>query len=205
MHNNFKIIWSIFFYKAISTKNEYMPLKFNAMHNKQINEHKAEKFISIGRIATGSAESILTSSPLGSCIAVIAYDVNTKIGGMAHVMLPGQSPNSDDNRYAEDAINNLIDNLQKLGVLEKNIEICLVGGANVLRKENDNIADQLIDSVYEILKKKKLKVKAASVGGYERRNAKLNLNTGIVYFSIGDSVEKQLYKFTAEDIQEHER
>lgn len=165
-------------------------------------ENNSNHFVTSGQIATGSKNGIVASSALGSCIAFIAYDVNTKTGGMAHVMLPGKSPKSDDNRYAEDAINNLIDKLQKLGVLEKNIEICLVGGANVLRKENDNIADQLIDSVYEILKKKKLKVKAVSVGGYERRNAKLNLNTGIVYFSIGDSAEKHLYQFNTKNIPE---
>jgi len=85
-------------------------------------------------------------------------------------------------------------------VPKTNIEICLVGGANVLRKENDNIADQLINSVFEILKKKKLNVTASSLGGYERHTATLNLSSGIVNFTVGDSVEKKLWKFTAENI-----
>ena len=168
------------------------------MHNsKQIKERKTEKFVSTGCIATGSKEGVLTSSPLGSCVAVVAYDVNTKIGGLAHVMLPGKSPKGNNNRYAENAITNLIGELKNLGVPEKNIEICLVGGANVLRKENDNIADQLIISVYEILEKKKLNVIASSLGGYERRTAKLNLCSGIVNFTVGDSLENKLYQFTA--------
>ena len=163
------------------------------MHNsKQIKERKTEKFVSTGCIATGSKEGVLTSSPLGSCVAVVAYDVNTKIGGLAHVMLPGKSPKGNNNRYAENAITNLIDELKKMGVSEKNIEICLVGGANVLRKENDNIANSLVISITKTLEKKKFAVMASSLGGYERRTAKLDLSSGIVTFTVGDSEENQL-------------
>jgi len=107
-------------------------------------------------------------------------------------MLPGKSPKGNDNKYAENATANLIDELKNLSVPKKNIKICLVSGANVLRKENDNIADHLIISVYDILKKKKLNVITSSLGGYERRTAKLNLRSGIVNFTVGDSVEKKL-------------
>ena len=79
-----------------------------------------------------------------------------------------------------------------MGVSKKNIEICLVGGANVLRKKNDNIAEHIISSVYEILEKNKLNVITSSLGGYERRTAKLNLSSGVVNFTIGDSLEKKL-------------
>jgi len=167
------------------------------MHYKQI---KAEYFVLTGRIATGSKEGLLISSPLGSCVAVIAYDINTKIGGLAHVMLPGKSPKGDDNKYAENAIANLMDELKNLGASKINIEICLVGGANVLRKEDDNIADSLIISVSGILEKKRLNIIASSLGGYERRSAKLNLNLGIVNFTVGDSFENKLHQFTATKI-----
>ena len=136
---------------------------------------------------------------MGSCVAVVAYDRTTKIGGLAHIMLPGNSPKGNNNKYAENAITNLIDELKNLGAPRKNIEICLVGGADVLRKENDNIADHLIISVYEILEKEKLNVTKSSLGGYERRSATLNLSTGVVNFTAGDSVEKELYQFSADE------
>ena len=167
------------------------------MHFKQIKELKAEKLVTTGQIATGSTKGVLTSSPLGSCVAVVAYDKTTKIGGLAHVMLPGKSSKGNNNKYAENAITNLISELKILGATKKNIEICLVGGANVLRKKNDKIAGQLIISVYNILKINKLKVTKSSLGGYERRTAILNLSSGIVNFTVGNSIENELYQFTA--------
>ena len=173
------------------------------MYHRQIKELKAEKFVSTGHIAAGSKEGVLTSSPLGSCLAVVAYDSTTKIGGLAHIMLPGKSPKGNNNKYAEDAITNLTDELKILGVSKKNIEICLIGGANVLRKENDIIANNLVSSVFEILEKKKLDVIKTSVGGYERRTAILNLSLGIVNFTVGNSLENKLFQFTAKKYQEN--
>ena len=167
---------------------------------KQKKEPKANEFISTGCIATGSLDGFLTSSPLGSCVAVVAYDSTTKIGGLAHIMLPGKSPKGNNNKYAENAITNLLDEFKNLGVPKTNIEICLVGGANVLRKESDNIANHLIISIFEIIENKKLNVAKSSLGGYERRTATLNLSTGVVNFTVGDSIENKLYQFTAEKI-----
>ena len=175
-------------------------MHIKTIHNKQIKELKAENFVSTEHIATGSKEGLLTSSPLDSCVTVLAYDKTTKTSGLAHVMLPDKSPKGNNNRYAENAITNLIDEFKNLGASKTNIEICLIGGANVLRKENNNIANQLIISVYDILKKKKLNVIASSLGGYERRTAKLDLSSGIVNFTVGNSLENKLYQFISENI-----
>jgi len=165
---------------------------------KQIHEKQPEKFVATGCLATGSLKGIIRTSPLGYCVAVIAYDKTTKNGGIAHIMLPGKSPTKDkaeENKYAGNAIENLLDALKSLGSKKANIEICLVGGANVLRKENDTIADNLILSIFEILERKKLSIKATSLGGYERRTAKLCLNSGRVTFTLGDNSEAELYNF----------
>ncbi len=40
-----------------------------------------------------------------------------------------------------------------------------------------------------------LKIKAVSLGGVDRRSAQLDLKTGIVYYTIGDSEKRTLWKF----------
>jgi len=165
---------------------------------KQITADKTKQFVATGCLSTGSQKEIIRTSPLGSCVAVIAYDKNTKTGGIAHVMLPGKSPTKDkteENKYSENAIENLLSELISLGSKQANIEICLLGGANVLRKENDTIADNLIFSIFEILERKKLSIKKTSLGGFERRTAKLCLYSGIVTFTLGDKSEAELFNF----------
>jgi len=97
------------------------------LNNKQINEFHAEKFITTGCFETGSKEGSLKSSPLGSCVAIVAYDNSTKVGGLAHAMLPGKSVKGNDNKYAENIIINLLNDLISLGAMKENIKICLVG------------------------------------------------------------------------------
>ena len=164
----------------------------------QTPENQTEQYVTTGCLATGSKNGIIKTSPLGSCVAVIAYEKASKTGGIAHIMLPGKSPTKDkaeENKYAENAIENLLDALKSLDSKKANIEICLVGGANVLRKENDTIADNLILSIFEILEREKLSIKKTSLGGYERRTAKLTLHSGSVTFTLGDNSETELYHF----------
>jgi len=158
----------------------------------------SEQLVATGQLAIGQKKGLIRSTPLGSCIAFIAYDITTKIGGMAHIMLPGKSPkgnNVDENKYAENAIANLLNELNALGAQKGNIEICLIGGANVLRKEDDIIANNLIFSIFEIVEQRNLTVKETSLGGYERRTGKLCLHSGNVSFTVGNEKEITLYNF----------
>jgi chemotaxis protein CheD len=155
-------------------------------------------YVFAGQVITRENEGVLYSTPLGSCIAVLTYDMKTGTGGMAHIMLPGKAPRKglNQNRYAVNAINTLISKLGEKGVNPEKLKVCLIGGANVLRKQNDIIAKQLTDNVLKITAGNNLKIAATSLGGFKRRSAKLYLNTGIVTITIGNSFEKILYKFT---------
>jgi len=129
---------------------------------KQIPENQTEHLVATGCLATGSGTGVIRSTPMGSCVAVVAYDKTSKTGGIAHTMLPGKSPKeskTEENKYAENAIENLLNELKSLGGNKANIEICLVGEANVLRRENDTTADNLILSIFEMMERKKAKHK----------------------------------------------
>jgi len=178
-----------------------MPFK-TMPQTKQIPENQTEQFVGTGHLAIGIKNGVVRTSPLGSCVAVIAYDKTSKTGGIAHIMLPSTSPTEDqveENKYAENAIKNLLAALKSSGSDKADIEICLVGGANVLRKENDTTADNLIFSIFEILEQKKLCIKRTALGGYERRTAKLTLYSGSVTFTLGDKSEAELFNFITDN------
>ncbi len=161
-------------------------------------------YVASGEVIIGIKNDWLISTPLGSCVAVVAYDAVSKTGGMAHVLLPGKSISlrSSENRlrYAADAIEHLLAVLLNKGAAFENIAVCLVGGANVLRKKNDSIALEVANSVLGIIMRKQMVVHAVALGGYERYTVSLNLDTGIVYYTIGDSSEMMLCNFEMEAI-----
>ena len=116
-------------------------------------------------------------------------------------MLPGKAPereNYQKTKYASDAIEDLINKMNLHGAEDNNIEVCLIGGANVLKRVNDSISQDNINSIFEILKKKKFKIMAKSVGGIERRSASLNIKIGCLNYTIGDGAEMLLWNFLDE-------
>jgi chemotaxis protein CheD len=162
------------------------------------NPAKIMQYVTTGEVHSGGIETILNSGAIGSCIVITAFDSQVKVGAMAHVMLPGKSPqnsNSVSTRYAADAVEELLNQLFKQGAKKENIEICLVGGANVLKRENDSIGKDNIASVEKLLKELNLKVCTKSIGGTERRTTLFYIEPGSVYFTQGGSKEKLLWKY----------
>ena len=159
-----------------------------------------EIIVYTGEIAIASSGTILISSPLGSCIAVCAYDPVFRVGGMAHVMLPGQAPESvtrEKTRYAENALESLFKEMREKGAAQANLQTCLVGGANVLRRENDTIHVDNLASIISCLQQRNIPICRCSTGGFERMSARLDHLKGRVYNSIGNGPETPLFDFHA--------
>ncbi|WP_159522285.1 chemotaxis protein CheD [Sunxiuqinia indica] len=156
-------------------------------------------FVSTGEVKVCDVNHHLKSTAIGSCVVVTAWDSFQKIGGMAHVMLPGVAPQSKEEyatRYAANALDNLFGQLSQLGAKKENLEVCIIGGGNVLKRENDTICENNVRSVQEILGHKGFSIKALSVGGTLRRSAFMNVSSGFVYYTEGDSDERLLSNTT---------
>ena len=147
--------------------------------------------IDTGEIRVSSDPVILQAIALGSCVALTVYERNLKIGGLAHIMLPGKSHLSNNNtKYAKDAIKALLDSVKMLGADISNLEISMIGGANVL--QDGDIPDKVIESVLGYLKESHLKLNRMRVGGIERRSAYLDIISGEVFYTEGDNTTKTL-------------
>ncbi len=145
--------------------------------------------VDTGEIRVSSEKVVLQSVALGSCVALAIYERNKKIGGLAHIMLPGKSPSTNTNaKYAEDAIESLLASVKKQGANLRDLEISVVGGANVLQE--GNIPDKVISSVLDCLMKSNLEVNGMRVGGVERRSVLLDIETGQVYYTEGENLKR---------------
>lgn len=140
-----------------------------------------------GYVKVGRRTSILRANGIGSCVVVIAYDTVTETGGIAHIMLPGISPeitNNDRTKYAHDAVSELARRMKKLGACLSDSAVCLVGGANVLQRQDTTIAEDNIASVRKILCEYGVEVCAQNIGGVYARKAQLDIGTGIIWYGV---------------------
>ena len=154
--------------------------------------------VQIGKVRADRGKVILKSKAIGSCIAIVAYDAVKNVGALAHVMLPGSAPGGTDvdesMKYAADAIDEIVRRMSRLGSRNGDIEVSLVGGGNVLRRERDTICRDNIDSTRELLRKKQLKIRAQAVGGTDRRSVSLDIERGIISYTEDDGAEMQLWR-----------
>lgn len=156
--------------------------------------------VQIGQVRVAQGKVILNSTAIGSCIAIVVYDATKKIGALAHVMLPGRAPKSkplrEKTRYTADAVDVIATRMEQLGSKSKDIEVVLIGGANVLGKEDDTICEQNIRSVMSVLQQKSLRIRAQYLGGNKRRSVWLDVGAGVVSYTQGNSVKKRFLKFS---------
>lgn len=79
---------------------------------------------------------IYTIPQLGTAIAVVVYDMENKIGGIAHIVLPESSMSSTyteerPGKYANTAVPKLIEDFTALGGQKRSSTIRMVGGAQI--------------------------------------------------------------------------
>ncbi|MBL7131976.1 MAG: chemotaxis protein CheD [Candidatus Omnitrophica bacterium] len=87
--------------------------------------------VDTGEVKVTSKSVVLRAMAVGSCVVMVAFDRGKKIGGLAHIMLPGSSrekEGQDKTKYAEDAIDELLEKLKNLGVKIEDLEISLFFG-----------------------------------------------------------------------------
>jgi chemotaxis protein CheD len=155
-------------------------------------KEKTIRDVYTGEVYAGGRDTILRSNAIASCVVIVAYDKEKMLGALAHVMVPGVAPAGKTiqrTRYAANAIEELLNRMAELGASCDEIEVCIAGGGNVLKREDDSICQENIDSVTSILNERGIPITAEDVGGTLRRTVSLDVETGRVYVAVGDGIE----------------
>jgi len=152
--------------------------------------------VNTGQIGIARGNGILRSVALGSCIAVVAYDVKKKIGAIAHIMLPGTAPADSEykNRYASNAVAEVLAEMAEAGSQNSDIEVCMVGAGNVLEKEDDTVCTANIKAVTKLLNDNNIPIRASVIGGIERKSVFLDIQTGSISYTQGSSQKNLLWQ-----------
>jgi chemotaxis protein CheD len=134
--------------------------------------HKPEHYIGPGEYYS-TAEDIVISTLLGSCIAVVLHDSSVGVGGMNHFMLPfpkgRETPLlSASEKFGVNAMELLINDILKKGGVKKRLRAKVFGGSAVLnfnKTATYDIPAMNIEFVIDFLSTEKIPVDSFSVGG----------------------------------------
>lgn len=165
-----------------------------------IAKKRTDIVLGLGQLRAAKGEdTVLVCLGLGSCVSIGAYDPVSKVGGMAHMVLPsskeGLSNGQPNPKFVDCAIPMLIEQMQELGALKSRLIIKIVGGAQMVNANGDigvlHIGDRNVEATKAILNELRLPPTAEVTGGTHGRTSRLYLGTGTFTVSIagGDTNE----------------
>lgn len=136
-------------------------------------------------VLRGSDDLIMTT--LGSCISVCIYDLEAKVGGMNHFLLPeGRDGNEENNfcmRYGNNAMEILINEILKRGGMKDRLILKAFGAGNVLKIKAD-IGPKNIRFLDQYVKAEGLKLATRDLGGDLPRRVAFFPATGKAYVKL---------------------
>lgn len=137
--------------------------------------------------AAERGDGVLVTLGLGSCVAIMLYDPQAKIGAMAHVLLPSTSLARDiTNRakFPETAVPLLIERLKALGADPRRLVAKLAGGARMFGQlvtpGTIQMGDRNILASRNALRAATIPIIREAVGGERGRTVRFHIKDGRV-------------------------
>lgn len=132
---------------------------------------------------------VLTTSGIGSCVAVCLYDPKRKIGGLAHVMLPYNRDRDEAQcgKYADTAIDALIQLMVQNGADRNGLSAVIAGGSTMLasaRQATITIGKDNLESVKDMLADRHIRIFAENTGGSLGRAVTFHTETGVIEVTV---------------------
>jgi len=142
--------------------------------------------VGMADLKVGKNPDSLISYGLGSCVGIALYDAQTKVGGLAHIMLPDSTQaRATDNtaKFADTAIPVLLEQILRLGAQRSRVTAKIAGGSQMFSfaQATDimRIGDRNAEAVREVLKAHSIRILAEDVGGNYGRTVELLLDSGV--------------------------
>ena len=133
---------------------------------------------------------MITTLGLGSCVGITLYDPVTKIGGLAHVMLPDSTQirnNSNKAKFADTGIDELIRRVVAAGASKSRLVAKIAGGAKMFEINSTSdmarIGDRNADAARAKLKQHGIRILVDETGLNFGRTIELYCETGAVSYT----------------------
>lgn len=150
--------------------------------------------VGMADLAVCVSPNSVTTLGLGSCVGIALRDPVTKIGGLAHIMLPDSTKiknNSNIPKFADTGIEELVRLMVKQGANRANLVAKIAGGAQMFAFQSTNNLVRIGDQNVEASKKK---LKELGIPILSEDTGKNYGRTVIFYPETGDFVIKAVGK-----------
>ncbi|MCK5037599.1 MAG: chemotaxis protein CheD [Thermoplasmata archaeon] len=158
-----------------------------------------EILVEVGKYRVASNPTILKSIGIGSCLSIILYEPDKRIGGMIHAMLPYYGEGRDKHnpiKYVDTSIYILLDDLLRMGAKKEKIIAKIAGGSQMfsfLGSDIMNVGERNIKAAKETLKKEKIRLKSEETGGNCGRTVILDMVTGgLTIRKVSENIEQNI-------------
>ena len=137
-----------------------------------------------GELRVLLAPARLVIHGLGSCVAVFVYDPGPRVGGMAHILLPGPPGKATDRlgRYATTAVAAIVEESIRLGARRSALLAKVTGGSRMFPFDpgvpRPTVGDKNIEAALKALAEARVAVVASDVGGEHGRTVVADLSDG---------------------------
>ena len=140
--------------------------------------------VKVADYAVSKGDGVISTIGLGSCVAIVIYDKQTRVGGMAHVLLPSEGLSRDkDNRakFPGTAVPLLLEEMKKLGARGP-YTAKIAGGSSMfgalLPAGGINMGERNVVSARQALSEAGIPLAAQDVGGDYGRSVYFHLDDG---------------------------
>jgi chemotaxis protein CheD len=152
--------------------------------------------IVVGDMKTGEKEDLLVTYALGSCLGLMVYDPQEKIGGLLHAMLPLSKINREKAQanpymFVDTGVPALFKTLYEMGAKKSRLVVKAVGCGNPMGKnEMFKIGERNYTVLKKLLWKNNILLKAEDIGGTKSRTVNFNISSGIAIISSNGQKEE---------------
>lgn len=145
-----------------------------------------------------STEDVLVTHGLGSCLGICAWDPQTRVTGLLHVMLPSSSINpekaaSSPFMFVDTGLPQFFHRLYDAGAQKKRLIVKVAGGARSQSHEETDrfaIGDRNFTMLRKLLWKNSMLINAQDVGGNVARTMYAQASDGRVWLSINGQAKE---------------
>jgi chemotaxis protein CheD len=149
-----------------------------------------EIVVRVADMAVASGEEVLVTVGLGSCVAIMLYDSDAKIGGLAHILLPSKAlARQADNvaKFPQTAVPALLERMVAAGANPRRVTARLAGGASMFSQlappGTIQMGERNLVSTRQALNAQNIPLTGESVGGDFGRTVRLHCRDGRIEVS----------------------